>query len=227
MGLRGKTAIVTGGTGSLGSEIVKRFLTEGINVVVAARKAGAVPRGVELIPADVTSEPDVVRLFKECGSKYGSVDIVVNAAGGFLSGKSLSEVTLDEWQHMMSLNLLSVFLCTREALRQMKGKHYGRVINFSALHAIEPVANRAPYAVAKAGVSLLTEIVGKEVKGTGITINAIAPSIILTEANKLSMPKEDFSKWVTPGDITETICYLCSESGGVINGTTLKAFGGV
>ncbi|HEX9614828.1 MAG TPA: SDR family oxidoreductase [Bacteroidota bacterium] len=226
-GLKGKTAIVTGGTGGLGRAIVERFVRESMVVVVAARKPGSVPEGAELISADVTRESDVRDLFAKTASKHGGVHILVNAAGGYLGGKKVSDVSLDEWQQMMSLNLLSAFLCTREALRHMQGKPYGRIINISAMTALEPAAGKAPYAISKAGVSLLTEIVAQEVKGTGITINAIAPGIILTDANKSSMPKADSTKWVKPADIADTICQLCSESNGVISGTTLRAFGGM
>jgi NAD(P)-dependent dehydrogenase (short-subunit alcohol dehydrogenase family) len=180
-----------------------------------------------MIAADVTVEKDVLELFKTTVSKHGSVDVVVNTVGGFLPEKNISEVTLDDWQSMMSINLLSAFLCTREGVRVMRGRKFGRIINISALPGIQPIPGKAPYSIAKAGVALLSELVAREVKSTGVTVNAIAPGIIVTEANKSSMPKADITRWVTPEDITEAICYLCSESGGAINGTTLKLFGGL
>lgn len=227
MGLKGRTAIVTGGTGGLGKIVVGRFVREGMNVVVTARNAEHVLAGADVIAADVTVEQDVRELFKATASKHGSIDVLVNTVGGFLPEREIADVSLDEWQRMMSINLLSAFLCTREGVRAMKGKKFGRIINISALHGIQPVPGRAPYSIAKAGVALLSELAGREVKGTGITVNAIAPSIIVTEANKSSMPKADHSRWITPEEIAETICYLCSESGGAINGTTLKLFGGL
>ncbi|MEX2117123.1 MAG: SDR family NAD(P)-dependent oxidoreductase [Bacteroidota bacterium] len=227
MELKGKTAIVTGGTGELGKIVVRRFVREEMNVVVTARGMESVPPGVEMIAADVTVEKDVLELFKATVSKHGSVDVLVNTVGGFLPEKNVADVSLDEWQHMMSINLLSAFLCTREGVRAMRGRKFGRIINISAYNGIQPAPGKAPYSIAKAGVALLSELVAREVKGTGITVNAIAPSIIVTEANKSSMPKADITRWVTPEEITEAICYLCSESGGAINGTTLKLFGGL
>jgi NAD(P)-dependent dehydrogenase (short-subunit alcohol dehydrogenase family) len=109
----------------------------------------------------------------------------------------------------------------------MKGQAYGRITNISAMVGFSPAPGRAPYAVSKAGVSLLTEIVAQEVKGSGITVNAIAPSIIATQANIESMPGEDSSKWVTPDQIADLACYLCSSAAGSITGTTVKAYGGV
>ena len=227
MGLKGKTAIVTGGTGGLGRIVVQRFVREGMNVVVTGRERESVPKGVEMITADVTVEKDVLDLFKAAVSKHGSVEVVVNTVGGFLPENNISDVSLDDWQRMMSINLLSAFLCTREGVRIMKGRRFGRIINISALHGIHPMPGKTPYSIAKAGVALLTELVAREVKGTGITVNAIAPGIIATEANRSSMPNADITRWVTPEDITEAICYLCSESGGAVSGTTLKLFGGL
>ena len=227
MRLAGKTAIVTGGTGGLGSVIVQRFVREGMNVVITARGKEAVPPGVEVLNLDVTVENDVLELFRASLSKHGSVDVLVNTVGGFLPEKNIADVTLDDWQHMMSINLLSTFLCTREGIRAMMGRKFGRIINISALSGLQPTPGKAPYSIAKAGVALLSELAAREVKGTGITVNAIAPGIIVTEANKSSMPKADISRWVTPDEIADSVCYLCSESGGAISGTTLKLFGGL
>jgi len=227
MGLNGKTAIVTGGTGGLGRVVVQRFIREGMNVVVTSRDHQSALPGVEMIAADVTVEKDVLELFKNTVSRHGSVDILVNTVGGFLPESNVADVSLDDWQRMMTINLLSAFLCTREGVRTMKGRKFGRIINISALHGIQPMPGKAPYSIAKAGVALLSELVAREVKGTGITVNAIAPSIIVTEANKSSMPKADITRWVSPQEIAEAICYLCSESGGAINGTILKLFGGL
>jgi 3-oxoacyl-[acyl-carrier protein] reductase len=227
MGLTGKTAIVTGGTGGLGKVVVQRFIREGMNVVATTRGQKSVLKGVQTIAADVTVEKDVLELFKTTVSNHGAVHVVVNTVGGFLPEKNISDVSIDEWQNMMSINLLSAFLCTREAVRAMRGKKFGRIINISALPGIQPMPGKAPYSIAKAGVALLTELVAREIKGSGITVNAIAPGIIVTEANRSSMPNADMSRWVTPEDIAETICHLCSDSGGAINGTTLKLFGGL
>ncbi len=234
MSIKGKSAIVTGGGGALGRVIVARFIQEGVKVACSYRGESNSSSlrelsnaGVVAVEADVTKEPDVVRLFDEAARSCGPVDIVVNTVGGFLSRKPLDEVTVDEWNRMMDINLRSTFLCTREALRRMRGRTYGRIINTSAMTGLFPTAGRAPYAISKAAVSLLTDIVGQETKGTGITVNAIAPSIIDTPANRQSMPDEDFRRWVKPENIAETVCYLCSDAAADVTGTTIRAFGGV
>ncbi|MBI4428543.1 MAG: SDR family oxidoreductase [Ignavibacteriales bacterium] len=234
MNLEGKIALVTGGTGALGSVIARKFVAERMKVAVSyilENELKHVPdeqkKQLFIFRANVNEEHEVVQLFNAVLAEFGRVDIVVNTVGGFLPTKPISEVSVEEWDRMMNLNLKSTFLCTREALRRMKGATYGRVVNTSAMVGLSPSPGRAAYAISKAAVSLLTEIVAQEVKGTGITVNAVAPSIIRTKANLESMPGEDSSKWVKPEEIAGLICYLCSESAGAITGTTMKAYGGV
>jgi NAD(P)-dependent dehydrogenase (short-subunit alcohol dehydrogenase family) len=232
--LKNKIALVTGGTGALGSIIASRLFDEGGTVFasyVLERELALLSESfrsrVKVLKADVTDENQVEGLYDRVLSDAGRVDIVVNTVGGFLPRRSLQEVSVAEWDLMMNINLKSTFLSVREALRRMRGQPYGRIINISAMVGLNPTAGRAPYAISKAGVSLLTEIVAQEVKGTGITINAIAPSIIATPANLASMPDEDSNKWVKPEEIAELVCYLCSASAGAVTGTTVKAYGGV
>jgi len=234
MTLRRKYALITGGTGALGSAIAQRLTEEGTTVFASyllekelALLAEPLRNRLTLVKADVTDESQVVSLYDALLTKAAHIDIVVNTVGGFLPRKPLTEVSMSEWDLMMNINLKSAFLSTREALRRMQGQPYGRIVNISAMVGLSPAAGRAPYAISKAGVSLLTEIVAQEVKGTGITVNAIAPSIIVTPANLTSMPDEDSSKWVKPEEIADLVCYLCSWAAGAITGTTIKAYGGV
>ena len=234
MFLSEKRALVTGGSGALGRVIAGRLAREGAAVFVTYRHEKELREfpadhttSIATIKADLTVEADVRNLYEEIISRAGRIDIIVNAVGGFLPRKPIADVSLAEWESMMNVNLKSTFLSTREALRRMQGQTYGRIINISAMVGLKPTAGRAPYAISKAGVSLLTEIVAQEQKGGGITINAIAPSIIATPANLASMPGEDSSKWVKPEQIADLVVYLCSEAAGAITGTTFKAYGGV
>jgi NAD(P)-dependent dehydrogenase (short-subunit alcohol dehydrogenase family) len=234
MSLRGRRAIVTGGTGALGMVVARRFVDEGMKVSISCREAKELERFSETVrslilgvEADVTIETDVQKLFEAAGKTMGKLDILINAVGGFLPRKPVDDVTVEEWDRMMNINLKSTFLCTREALRRMKDQKYGRIVNISAMVGLHPSPGRSAYAISKSGVSILTEIAGQEQKGTGITINAIAPSIIDTTANRQSMPNEDFTKWVKPENIADIICYLCSDAASDVTGTTIEAFGGM
>ncbi|MEX0735851.1 MAG: SDR family NAD(P)-dependent oxidoreductase [Bacteroidota bacterium] len=234
MVLQEKVALVTGGRGALGSVVAHRLAEEGAHVVVSflthnesAGNEGRLEPRIVPVKADVTKESDIVALYDAVLRKFSGVDIVVNTVGGFLGAKPLVDVALKEWDSMMDVNLKSTFLSTREALRRMKGQSYGRIINISAMVGLSPTPGKIPYAVSKAGVSLLTDIVAQEQKGTGITINAIAPSTILTPANLAWAKGGEESNWVKPGEIADLIVYLCSPSAGAITGTTFKAYGGV
>ena len=233
-GLNKKIALVAGGTGALGSVIAERLVSEGALVSATYHRdteSGRTPESFKekmtLLRADMTNEASVRHLFEHIVAASAHVDIVVNTVGGYLPAKPVTEVTLEEWELMMNINLKSAFLSTREALRRMRGQAYGRIINISAMVALNPSPGRTAYAISKAGVSLLSDLVAQEVKGSGITVNAIAPSIIATRANIESMPDEDSSQWVTPEEIADLVCYLCSSAAGSITGTTIKAYGGV
>jgi NAD(P)-dependent dehydrogenase (short-subunit alcohol dehydrogenase family) len=234
MSVKGRSVLVTGGTGALGAVLVRKLFDEGAKLCISYRDVkdlGRLPQPLRntILPvlADVTTESVVMALFDEAGRKNGPVEILVNGVGGFLPRTNIVDLTVDQWKKMMDMNLTSTFLCTREALRRMKGRSFGRIINISAMAGLRPSPGRAAYAISKSAVALFTELAAQEHKGSGITINAIAPSIIDTEANRTSMPDEDYGKWVKPESIADAVCYLCSDAGADITGTIIKAYGGV
>ena len=218
----------------MGHVVAERFLQEGSNVATSylfedelKRLSENFRKNVYIARADVTDDEDVVALFHQVMKKFGKVDILINIVGGFLPRANLKDVKTKDWDQMMNINLRSVFLCSREFLQKLGNTAYGRIISISAMPVFKPAAGRAPYAVSKAGVYMLTQTLGEELKGTGITANAIAPSILRTQANITSMPEENPAKWVTPEEVAEVMLLLCSERGVSINGTCIPMFGGV
>lgn len=233
MSMKGKIVVVTGGSGGLGRAVVRTFLSAGASVHVFERSKTAAEKRlsdegtrITIHETDVLDEGSLGRAFDEVVEARGRVDVLVNTVGGFLGAKPLAEVSLEEWNRMMKLNLTSAFLSSREFLRR-SDRSYGRIFNISAMVGLVPAPGKVPYALSKAGVSLLTELLAGELKDTGITVHAFAPGIIVTDANREAMPEADTSAWVKPESIAEMMLALCSDGAGSFSGTTIRAFGGI
>jgi NAD(P)-dependent dehydrogenase (short-subunit alcohol dehydrogenase family) len=233
MMLRGMTALVTGGTGAVGSAVANLLSKEGARVFASVRSRGRKSKGnlldstVEILEADLLLEAQVVALYETILQKASKLDIVVNTVGGFLPAKPLVDVSLEEWRGIIDLNLTTTFLSTREAIRRMVSQGSGHIINFSALAAMRQSTKNIPYVISKYSVDLFTERVAREVEAYGIMVNTIAPSIVLTPANLEWAQGEDTSKWVKPEEIAEMIRFLCSPAGRLVTGSTLRMGGGL
>jgi NAD(P)-dependent dehydrogenase (short-subunit alcohol dehydrogenase family) len=231
----GKVAFLTGGTGALGRVVSTALYAEGAALAITyihdeqiaslAESLKAEKTRVALIKADVTDEVQVKAAFHSAVERFGTIDYLLNIAGGYMGKTPIEQLEVKDWDYMMSLNLKSAFLCSREALKIMSKKGSGRILNVSAMAGLNPSAGRGAYGVSKAAVVTLTKIIAAEVKGTGITANAIAPSILVTEANVRSSPNEDYSKWVKPEEVAELILYLCSDAARSINGAVIEIKG--
>ncbi len=234
MQLEGKTILITGGTGDLGRVVVRRFVQEGAKVFLTTRgrlPVGTFPpamaRKLNPVKTDVTDEKSVDALFSIIAGKAGRADVLVNTVGGYGGGRTIAKTEVGEWDSMMELNLKSVFLCSRAFLRQKGIGEYGRIFNISAQTVYRPSRNRAAYAIAKGGVATFTTLLGEELRGGSVTVNALAPSILDTPANRKAMPGEDFSTWVNPGELADEMIHLCRPGATAINGAVIPIFGGV
>lgn len=235
MSLNGEVAIVTGGTGALGRVVVKTLLDHGAYVHATYRSAG---RKEELDLAEhidrltphqtnVTDEFSVQSLIQEVTKKHGRIDILVNTVGGYLGGAEVANAKADDWDSMMNVNLKSTFLCCKAVLPFMVQQNYGRIVNVAARPAVEKrfrVKNCA-YAISKAGVVILTEIIAEEAKKYDINANCILPSTMDTPANRRNMPEADFRKWVTPEDVANVILFLAGHESKAISGAAIPVYG--
>lgn len=229
-----KVAIVTGGTGNLGSAVVASFLENGVKVfctyVERDQLAYSIPikkkYGDDLIfaKADVTKEKDMQKVVDRAIKKYGRVDILINIVGGFAMAK-VTDTDLKLWNQMMDMNLTSVFVSSKAVLPKMIKQKKGRIINIGARPALKGAANMSAYGASKAGVLNLTQSMAEELKEYKINVNAIIPGTIDTSRNRKDMPKADFSKWVKASEIAEVISFLCSDKADKISGAIVPVYG--
>jgi NAD(P)-dependent dehydrogenase (short-subunit alcohol dehydrogenase family) len=226
----GKHVVVTGGTGALGNAVVGALLKAGARCTVsfvhlgeAQRFAHSEHEKVKLVAvSDLADEAAVAKLYDDI-TPWASIHI----AGGFAAGK-LAETDKPALMAQLDGNLVSCFLCCRAAVNAMlAGGQGGRIVNVAARPALEQRsgAGMTAYTVAKAGVAALTLALAEEVARDGILVNAVAPSIIDTPANRAAMPKADFDAWPKLEEVAATILFLASAENTVTRGAVVPVYG--
>ena len=227
MDFSGKHVVVTGGTGALGTAVVAMLLAAGATCTVPYQheaEAQRFPHGgdpnVKLIAvSDLADEAMVAKVYEGL-APWASIHI----AGGFASGK-VAETDQAALMAQIDSNLVSCFLCCRAAVNAMKDG--GRIVNVAARPALEPRlgAGMTAYTVAKAGVAALTAALAEEVAKDAILVNAVAPSIMDTAANRAAMPKADFALWPKVEEVAATILFLASPDNKVTRGAVVPVYG--
>jgi NAD(P)-dependent dehydrogenase (short-subunit alcohol dehydrogenase family) len=223
--------VVTGGTGALGEAVVAALLEREAVCHVPHRSAADASRvayrdhpNVRLFAADDLSHEDAVeRLFDRVPRLWASIHI----AGGFAFGP-LAEASMDTLTQQIETNLTTSLLCCRAAVRSMaRTGEGGRIVNVAARPALEwrQGANMVAYAASKAAVAALTVALAEEVAGQSILVNAIAPSILDTPANRKSMPKADHAAWPKVEEVARTILFLASPGNKVTRGAVVPVYG--
>jgi NAD(P)-dependent dehydrogenase (short-subunit alcohol dehydrogenase family) len=229
-----KIALVTGGTGGLGRAVTLAFLHEGASVIATYIKkdeADALHDAVgpnahlELLPLDATDEAACRALVAGITARYGRLDILVNAIGGYAGGKPLWETDPKTYQLMLTLNLHAGFNLARTVAPAMLRQKSGAIVNIASKAALDHAAGAAAYAASKAAALALFDCLAQDVKGAGVRVNSVLPSIIDTEANRKAMPDADFSKWPKPVEIAQVILFLCSPEAKLIHGAAIPVYG--
>ena len=215
----GKRVVVTGAAGALGSCVADAFHGGGAEVIgidVVEFDASFETRRTDLISYDETE-----REFKS----LGTVDVLANIAGGFTMGDTVADTTDDTWDFMLNLNSRTVLNTVRAVVPGMIENQSGKIINVGARNGQRGVGQMAAYSAAKSVVIRLTESLADELKGKGINVNCILPSIIDTPTNRKDMPNADFSQWVTPEAMTKVVLFLASSAADPIHGASVPVEG--
>jgi len=230
-----KVVLVAGGTGGLGHAVTLAFLEEGAKVVVTYRKqkefdalksaAGTNGSRLEGHAVDVTDEAAVRQLVEKIVGKYRRLDAIVNTVGGYAGGTKLWELETKVFDQMLALNLRSGYALARAAVRAMLKEGYGAIVNVASKAAVDHAAGAAAYAASKSAAVALLDSLAADLKGSGVRVNTILPSIIDTQANRKAMPQADFAKWPKPEEIARVILFLCSDDAKVIRGAAIPVYG--
>ncbi|HEX6080835.1 MAG TPA: SDR family NAD(P)-dependent oxidoreductase [Methylomirabilota bacterium] len=230
--MTGRVAIVTGGTGALGQAITTALLDAGaagvaIPFAVPEERAAletrltAEQRGRLLAAAaDVTDEGAMGTFVGATRDRFGRVDGLVNAVGGFAGGDLVS-TPLPEWERMMKLNLTSAVIACRAVLPGMIAGGGGRIVNIASRAVLPPQGGFIAYTVSKAAVVTLTQALAQEVRARGVTVNAVLPSTMDTPANRRAMPDADRSGWVGTADVAHVVAFLLSDRAAAVTGASL------
>jgi NAD(P)-dependent dehydrogenase (short-subunit alcohol dehydrogenase family) len=224
------TALVTGGTGALGSAVVDVLLDGGWRVVVTwvnpkERERVAEREGLLLVEADLFDREAVERAVAEAAADPGApLRAVANLVGGYAGGSRVHETPVEEFERQFTLNLRPTYLVTAAALPRLVDGG-GSIVCVSTRAAVQPFAGAAGYIASKAAVIAFAKAVAAEYRDQGVRCNAILPSVIDTPANRASQPDADHSRWVPPGEIARVVRFLCSEDSAPVSGAAVPVYG--
>lgn len=258
--LKGKTAVLTGATGVLGSAMAKGLADAGTNVVILGRRKDAGDEIINAIKekkqkalfvqADVLNEADLQKAKSTVLNTFGSIDILVNAAGGNMAGavippdKTFFDLSMPDFQKVVDLNLTGTVLPCKVFCDDMAKRKQGVVINIASMSSYRPITRVVGYSAAKSAVMNFTEWLAVEMAkkfGEGIRVNAIAPGFFLTEQNRNLLTNPDgsytargesaikqtpFARFGAPDELIGTLIWLCSDASKFVTGVTVPVDGG-
>lgn len=241
--MKNRVGVITGSTSGIGKDIAVKLAGNGCRVVVVGRNEERGSRVADTIKAnggeaifveaDVSQSNECDRLFKTVLKKYGTVDILINNAGT-MRNRPITEMKDEDWDEIIRVNLKSYFLCCREAIKIMKEKGYGRIINISSRGWLGGTA-QCNYAASKGGIVSITRSLALETARMGITVNCVAPGMIDTPLHRQSteeevgfrMRSQPMGKVGTPRQVTNAVEYFVDEENWFTTGQVLYVCGGM
>lgn len=240
--LKGKNLIVTGGASGIGAACVKRFAEEGANYVLivdinleAAEKVAqeiSQQTGAKIgaVKANVTLEEDIKRVFDVFRENCDTLHVLLNCAG-ISNTKHIDEITCEQWDRTMNVNLRSAFLFSREALKMMEAQRYGRIINMASQAGKSGgITVGVDYAVSKAGILNLTKSLAKQAAPYSVTVNSVAPGLIATAMTTTfgydpeTVPLKRIG---TPEEVADAVLFVASDLSRYITGSCIDVNGGI
>jgi NAD(P)-dependent dehydrogenase (short-subunit alcohol dehydrogenase family) len=232
--MNGKTIVVTGGFGALGSGVAAGAIDRGASVAVLdvapsapqalADRLG--PKALLVGGVDLSSPEGAQKAMGAVRAKFGRLDALLNIAGGF-QWEQVEDGSAESWDRMFALNLKTALNACKAALPHLLESGAGRIVNVGAQSALRAAAGFGPYAASKSAVHRLTESLAEELKLKGVTVNAVLPSTIDTPANRRDMPNADFDRWVSPADLAAVILFLASDEAKAVTGALIPVSGRV
>ena len=245
--LSGRRALITGAAGGIAQEAAREFVREDAQLLLTDLNVAALAPFVEELQAtgatvvaraaDLTKRGDVEDLIASGEKELGGIDILVTCAGGYNAYANFEDIEEEDWDRIIDLNLKTVYLCCQAVIPSMKRAGWGRIVNLGSLAGRSTSAGSSPahYATAKAGVSILTQYIAKDVAPFGITANTVAPGTTITERvrgvltperEKQFIAQTPIGRLATPDDIAGVITFLASDESRYITGATLDVNGG-
>ena len=245
MNLEGRVAIVTGAGRGIGRAIAVELAKAGCSLVICdVNKDGLDSLSLEIsklgrkvlsLRADVSKSSEVQKMFDDANAAFGRVDILVNNAG-VLRTTPVMDITEEEWDWILDVNLKGTFLCTKTALKGMIERRYGKIISLSSIDYLRGSSpNHLHYVSSKAAITGFTKTLAREVGQYGINVNAVAPGVIETEMTKELLTRlrsqylEDISlgRIGKPEDVAKAVVFLASDDSAYISGQTINVNGGM
>jgi NAD(P)-dependent dehydrogenase (short-subunit alcohol dehydrogenase family) len=226
--LEGKAGLITGAKGGLGSFITQAFLVAGAKVAGVSRsiQASDFPQlGFAALAADLSDGEAAAKVAGGVMDRFGRIDFLVHAVGGFAGGKSVAETDDATLNKMLDQNYRSAFFIARAVLPYMRHQGGGRILAVASRQAAEPGAMVGAYSASKAALVALIRTIALESKDRGISANTVLPGTMDTPANRAGDPKADPSQWVQPAQVAALLVYLASDAGAQVTGAAIPIYG--
>ena len=227
--MAGRVIAITGASGALGSAVARAAAEQGARLALIdfAHHPPAEVIGAETLflgGVDLTDAESATAAIDAAAKRFEGLDALINIAGGF-AWETHADGDEATWRRMFAMNLQTASNAARAAIPHLRRSATGRMVNVGANAALKAGVGMGAYAASKAGVHSLTQALAEELKGDGVTVNAVLPSIIDTPANRKDIPKADFATWVRPEELSAVILFLASPEASAVTGALIPVTG--